>query len=279
MSQRNLIIVPFGGLANRIRVILSAINLAQKFNLKLKVYWIEREELNCDFNYLFQPIKNVEIKTFKNGFFFKVLIKLSSHLKIFLSFFNYIVISDKYIHKFLERDYFDCNPQILDHKLKNRSNKNIFFTTCAKFYNYDNNDISLLKVNHYVQNRVNLFLEKHSLTNYISIHIRYTDNVLAINNSPLSIFESIINIELDFGRKIVICTDSEFVKNELEQKYSNILIFPETEKNRDSVIGIQDALFELIILSKANKVFGSYGSTYSLLATEIGNNPLIIVKK
>lgn len=114
MSQRNLIIVPFGGLANRIRVILSAINLAQKFNLKLKIYWIEREELNCSFQYLFENIINVEVISVKNNFFLKTLIKLASILSIDKSIIQNRLFTDKYIHSNFEQGYFDCNSYLFE---------------------------------------------------------------------------------------------------------------------------------------------------------------------
>ncbi len=137
MIQKLLILIPFGGLANRMRVIRSGISLAQKYNLKLKIYWIKRDELNCGFEDLFQSIDGVTVNVLNNNFFLKVIIKLVSHLTVSTKLLNNWIISDKYVHEELEKDYFDCDSEVINNKFKTKYFKRIFVVTCAKFYTFD----------------------------------------------------------------------------------------------------------------------------------------------
>ena len=50
-----------GGLANRMRVIASGLNLVKNSNRDLNVIWNLNEDLNCEFDVLFMPIKGVSI--------------------------------------------------------------------------------------------------------------------------------------------------------------------------------------------------------------------------
>ena len=52
---------PMGGLANRMRVIASGLNLVKNSNRDLNVIWNLNEDLNCEFDVLFMPIKGVSI--------------------------------------------------------------------------------------------------------------------------------------------------------------------------------------------------------------------------
>lgn len=277
MTQKYLIVIPFGGLANRMRVILSSISFAHKNNRKIKIIWILRDELNCDFNDLFHDIEGIDIKIVNNNIFLRVLIKLASIWKLCFNFLNNFIITDKYIHKELEVGYFDCDSNKIETIIKGNFT-NLFIVSCAKFYTYQNINMSILRPNSIVEEKVSLFHSQHKLIDYVALHIRYTDNTLSINNSPVLLFEKVIEDEFSKGEKIVVCTDSEYIKNLFVEKYKGCLVFPESKKNRNSVEGMQDALMELMILSKSKRLYGSYGSTFSLMASNIGKIELNTLK-
>ncbi|HNU76972.1 MAG TPA: hypothetical protein PLT53_09990 [Prolixibacteraceae bacterium] len=48
-----IIIEPFGGLANRMRVIASAMDFSNKTKQKIKLIWVANYDLNCEFLDLF----------------------------------------------------------------------------------------------------------------------------------------------------------------------------------------------------------------------------------
>lgn len=55
MNQENkeVCLVPVGGLANRMRAIVSVLNACQKAGVKLKIVWFRNRELNAPFFSLF----------------------------------------------------------------------------------------------------------------------------------------------------------------------------------------------------------------------------------
>jgi len=53
-----------------------------------------------------------------------------------------------------------------------------------------------------------------------------------------------------------------------------IIVLPDVDTSRNSVRGMQDALVELYVLSRTNKIFGSHQSSYSETAAQIGNYSL-----
>lgn len=150
--------------------------------------------------------------------------------------------------------------------------------TCGKFYSYDSIDLLSLKPSLKIKQLIRDFMEKYSLINYSAFHIRYTDNLLSKQNSPLELFEEKIRFQINLGNKVVICTDSEFVEEKFKSIFKDKLFFTNTSKDRNSIIGIQNALFELYVLSNAMTIYGSFGSTFSLLASELNGSKLVLIK-
>ena len=75
-----------------------------------------------------------------------------------------------------------------------------------------------------------------------------------------------------------MATDSENVKEDFKNKYGNRIFFSTSEADRNSVSGIMDAVAQMYVLSMTNKIYGSYGSSYSEVAAALGGIPLIVLK-
>lgn len=56
-----IVIKPQGGLANRIRVISSALNLSKLSNQTLSVIWEPDQDLNCSFPLLFEETEYFKV--------------------------------------------------------------------------------------------------------------------------------------------------------------------------------------------------------------------------
>ena len=78
---------------------------------------------------------------------------------------------------------------------------------------------------------------------------------------------------------IYLATDSETVKQELKRRYGNRLLCAEEEADRSSTSGIQGGVADMYTLARTDKIFGSFQSSFSELASQLGNIPLVIVKK
>ena len=82
--------------------------------------------------------------------------------------------------------------------------------------------------------------------------------------------------------RFYVATDDASVKQELREALSpeKLIFYEKGIIDRDSKEGLQDALIEMLALSKCRKILGSYNSTFSLLPSYIGNIPLeVVVRK
>lgn len=59
MGKGSLLFVPVGGLANRMRAVASAYNLALHTGVSLSVVWFRDRAVNARFSNIFEPIKRI----------------------------------------------------------------------------------------------------------------------------------------------------------------------------------------------------------------------------
>ena len=115
----------------------------------------------------------------------------------------------------------------------------------------------------------------------LGVHIRRTDNAASIEQSPIELFFDAIDKEIDLfaDTSIYLATDDESVKLELQKRYGKRLIFAKDKADRSSIAGIQGGIVDMYVLARTQKIFGSFHSSFSELAAQIGNIPLEIIKK
>lgn len=108
----------------------------------------------------------------------------------------------------------------------------------------------------------------------VGVHIRRTDHVEAIKNSPLALFVEKMQAEAaEQDADFYVTTDDASVLEELKQYFpaEKLIVYEGKVLDRDSKAGIQDALVDMLCLSKCRKILGSYQSTFSLIPSIMGN--------
>lgn len=112
----------------------------------------------------------------------------------------------------------------------------------------------------------------------VGLHVRQTDNRLAIQNSPIERYDQIIEDEIkrDSQIRFYLATDSEEVKHDLKNRYGSRIITIPLCLKRSSLQGMKDAVVDLYCLASTSKIYGSSASTYSLLAGKIYGTPVIV---
>ena len=118
--------------------------------------------------------------------------------------------------------------------------------------------------------------------NTVGVHIRRTDHIEAIANSPLELFFDRMQREItNSDANFYVTTDDRTVEQELKKYFpTDKLIFYENKViDRDSKEGIEDAMIDMFCLSKCSKILGSFNSTFSLIPSIMGGIPLEIVTK
>lgn len=258
-----LIIIPSGGICNRMRSIVGAARLAAIQNKKLIVFWLLKPELNARFNSLFENIPYSVFNFRPETIIYRIIRKF-----IFV-FFHPVYIDDRMIIK-------KGNKKIDERWQKEFKNKNLFLYTC---YNViQDHDFSMFQISEKLKKSINLeFNEKP-----IGIHIRRTDNKQSIQFSPTSLFLEKIEEELALNpkQKFFLATDDKDEEILIKKKYpQTILTYKKRSLDRNTPEAIEDAVIDLYILSNCKYILGSYYSSFSDTAALWGEINKIVVKK
>ena len=113
----------------------------------------------------------------------------------------------------------------------------------------------------------------------IGVHIRRTDNEKSIRESPTSLFIERMKQEPD-DTVFYLATDSNDEKQILKNVFGeHRIITSDRQANRKSVKGMEDALADMFLLAKTNRILGSYYSSFSHIASLVGKKQLEIIRK
>lgn len=282
MLMEKLVVKPFGGLANRLFAIDSAIKLREQLNpVQTLIIWERNEALNCKFTDIFEVPKGIEIKE-TVGF---DKFNLQSYQEIYNSFnpnhyrwswFNKIMGKERQ----MERLYYAKEIERLlesDKVFQSKPSKSLYLSyfgrfteTRGKLYRFQ----PKAEIGQQVEEMMDEFKGKP-----IGIHIRRSDHQLSIQNSPTSLFMK--KIDEQYGNseyQLFLSTDSQEEKQLLKKKYGDRLMTRDINFSRNDKFGVIDAVIDLYCLSRTQKIFGSHESTFSQLASELGDIDLQIVK-
>lgn len=268
---------PHSGLANRLRVIVSALSFADQVNQQLIIYWGKDPGLNCDFYDLYVKHEKLDVRRFdlkvrildrmKNkGIFKKIFDKL---YKIDFSLFDYE------FRKFV----WNRNSDYIDMSLIPEDVRNYYIKACNEF-SFDGAYLQYLQpvqsVQYLIDQEVQKFPDK-----IIGVHIRRTDNDRSIEESPVNLFINRIREDLDVDPDLYyfLATDDPAVEKELMELFPSRILRTDKKFARNCKDGIIGAMVDMYCLSATIKIYGSYWSSFSYVAARIGNIPLIVIKK
>ena len=273
-----IIIEPRGGLANRMRVVVSGLRLQKQLGADLRCLWIEDAYLNAPFDALFESIPGLEIQSRANQFRYVQASRHTSRFKMGLA---------KMINRALGIDFCIVEPDFENWLWKNkievadvaREHGNVYIQTCQEFgQNLDG--FSRFVPIPSIQLKI-LALEKRFKPQTIGIHIRRTDNIPSIEMSPTDLFIQTMNAEISRNAAVLfyLATDDVNVEQEFRQRYGKRILTHSKEFSRLTVAGIQDAVVDLFCLSRTSAIYGSYWSSFSDVAARIGNIPFTPLTK
>ena len=268
-NGRHITFVPVGGLANRMKSVNSAMTLARKSNATLEIIWFTGWELNCPFHQLFAPIDG-------NG----VTVKEATGL-------DYLIHDrprrrNLYIPGIFQRFLFDkamYESETAEHALK----KSDFTVWCnmkthyiAAFCDFcveeRNRKFKMFEPTKELKERIRENVNRFN-AHTIGIHIRRTDNAIAIQKSPTTLFIKRMEEEIEREKttRFFLASDSEEEKKTLQETFGERIITSPHRVDRNSVRGMQNAVVELYTLAATMHIIGCAGSTYAKTAAEIGN--------
>ena len=267
MRENGVFIVePTHGLCNRLRVIRSALNLAQRINFKVVVLWRVNDELGCKYEDLFETSNLFKVINVKGKYFSKIYCRLKQ------------LSSDILI---TQKDVKNNKEDSLLSKIKEKSPQKIYIKTFDEFYiSQPQIDYDWLIPVANLRKRIEEIVSQVG-KNGKGIHIRRTDNSVAIEKSPIELFIDQINqdIENDSQTKFFLATDDKEVKKLLKESFNSNVYTTGDVLNRNSREGMQASVVDLFVLSKMSLIYGSHWSSFSEEAAKIGNIDLRVLRK
>jgi len=276
--MKSLTFVPEGGLANRMRAIASAYNLTKRTDIHLDIIWFKEWGMECRFCDIFEPIVEENINLRDSTFLDWIFNRNPRHRNLYLSkpfikmrYDKIIWDSEMYA---LKDSKFDFEKWILSSHAKS------YMSSCIAFGSFSD-DIyrKLFKPKEFILDRI-----KHNVSMFsnhtIGMHIRRTDNIDSIKNSPIELFidKAKSEVENNTETKIFLATDDEDVKHVFKSTFPGRVICSEKVASRDNTDGIIDGTVDMYTLAKTDMIYGSYGSSFSVMASKIYGTPLSILK-
>lgn len=275
-ATNNLTFIPSGGLANRMRAVASAYEMCRRTGANLHVLWIKDWALNAPFHDIFQPTELLDIR---DASLLDILLydrPRKRNIWIPRLFQNIIFrqrIDERQVTPFKQKG-FDFDRWVMQETKS--------WMSCYQDFGDFDNDVyqKLFHPVGEIESAVKQFTDRFG-GHPIGFHIRRTDNKESIDKSPLSLF-------IDVGKKeiadnpdtmIYLATDDEDVKRKLTSIFGDHIITSRKSAERGNTDGIRGGLTDMYTLSRTDVIYGSAGSSFSVMASKIGGNRLVILEK
>lgn len=263
--QKNLIVIaPEGGLCNRMQALDSAIALARKTGSELGVIWYRSANINSSFEDLFVVPAVVSRITEIDLYRWRGRARRRLYRKYFQTFFDL----------YLEHKQIPAEPAQLEDLAKGRR---VLISAYRRFYEgpamyADLRPVPRLKA--IIDSRVS------TIGRTIGVHVRRTDNRYARDHSPLEMFIDLMRREVaqDDASRFFVATDSLEVEGRLRDEFpGRICTHEKRSLDRNDPLAIEDAVIDLYCLARCRKLIGSYWSSFSETAWQLGGIEKTIV--
>jgi len=269
----SLLFVPSGGLANRMRAVVSAYELCQKVDSTLQVVWFQDWALHAPFRSIFEetPLVAIREATVPDH----LLYDRARKKNLFLPALPQRILFQRHIK---EQDVTPLKKQSFDFEAWARGKR--CYMSCYQVFGTfpDERYQQLFRPVKAVMDVVDGYRSQFN-SHTIGLHIRRTDNAESIAKSPTALFIKKVREEIDLrdDTKVFLATDSMDVKKEFIAAFGARIITPQEEACRDSISGIRGGVVDLWTLASTQKIYGSAGSSFSPMAASIGGVPLEIM--
>ena len=285
VKENRLLLVPSGGLGNRMRAIASAWQLCRRTDSTLQVVWFQGWGMHAAFADLFEPIVADGLSLREARWYDYAVNDRPRRHNLWLPwlpqrlYYRGRVISELQVAG-LRDGGFD-----FDGWLRGGSQggggchgRRHYMSCYDEFGTFgDSCYASLFRPNRHVMQLVAGY--RRQLRGYvIGMHIRRTDHVDAISKSPVELFLNVGQRELSAHPDLTIflATDSEEVKQQLRRVFGKRVVTSAHEASRDSVAGLREGLADLWMLSRCRHIYGSSGSSFSVMAARLGGCGLTV---
>jgi hypothetical protein len=156
--------------------------------------------------------------------------------------------------------------------------RSVYIETLSRFYGIERKHRSV-KPTKSIQSAVDACTAKYS-SHTVGVHVRRTDHCTMSPYSSTQAFIDTMNAEVkqNTETKFYLATDSPEIMSQFIKLFKDRIIWRSKDYSRNSERGIQDALVDLLCLSKTQKIIGSYKSSFSRTAAQLSDIPAIYMK-
>ncbi|MCD8165270.1 MAG: glycosyl transferase [Bacteroides sp.] len=246
-------LIPVGGLANRLRTICSGIELARKHNYRIKIVWFKDKGLNSSFRGLFEPINLPDIFLKEGTLVDKLFIDRPRQKNFYIPGIYQTVAFQK---RFYPKEMQELTDRGYDF---NRlcAGGSLYIASYTAFYPFSS--ATLLKMFRPIESirkRIDSFTANFQQHETIGIHIRRTDHIISIQESPTELFFERIDKRLRISPNtcFYLATDSEEEKVTFMERYGNKIYTLEEKADRTNYSGMQHAVTEFFLLSRTKEI-------------------------
>ncbi len=269
-----IIVSAIGGLANRMRALASGVALAEATGRMCEAVWAVNSDLHCSFGDLFEPMALTPVIT-----------EISPRRDLWLYdgprkrnlFLSHLVQTGRYALKLTDEKEFAryaAAPEALVERIA-ATKGDVMIRSGVTFYPFaDSLYRSLFVPRQDIASAARERLECDG-RGFTGIHIRRTDNAVAIRRSPLRLFIDVMDREAEFcpEKMFYLATDDDDVRRRLKERYGSRIVSHDATVTRQTAAGIRDALTDMTALSLCDRIYGSYWSSFSEAAAMMGGKP------
>lgn len=254
-----------GGLCNRLRVLLGALAISEQEKIPTKLVW--RPDWQCDayFDELFEPVDSRWLEIVEGNFFDRP----SSHKELYLPQILRLPFYGRQIKLYHPERHGDLVEIV-------KRNRRVYINTGYHIHNYTSEHIARLRPRSELQEQIEATVANFP-ENVIGVHVRRTDNQWSTAVSTDEAFVEAMNRYPE--AKFYVATDDEAVKWRLREAFKDRIFTRETDARRDNASSLGEAVVDLFCLSRTRRIIGSFWSSFTDMAAEIGGIPLEVAGK
>jgi len=283
-----IVITPTAGLCNRMRALDSDLALARAAGVPIKAIWRLNSDLNCRFEELFEPVPGLEAlenRDDSRANLSEDLGRLREASKRFKPAVLLVKAARKAIRAVRNsssRSRVIRRPEIK--RLRSRPEElvrlagkyDLYIETYDRFF-LGEEDYRGFRPVESIRNEVRAL--GSDLGAAVGVHIRRTDHDYQ-DRSPTELFIAAMKAASrgDPGLRFFLASDSPEVEKQLEAEFPGRIVRQRNKAyTRNSPEGIRHAMIDLYCLASCARIIGSYASSFSETAAELGRIPCEIM--
>ncbi len=265
------------------RSIASGLSLSMDLGVDYQIIWLKNREINAEFCDIFEDCALISDKIEYPGLIKYALAYMSPRKKN--AYISALTLPRFGLYLFDYRPPMSALSKEADSNLRIKEmverclseGKDCFIQSGINFADYTDNFYRyLFRPAKHILDEVEHIEKSMGEGRRIGIHIRRTDNSVSILHSPDSLFIQEIDriIRNDGSVKFYLATDDEKTKERFRLAFPGYIFSMPRAASRSTKSGITDAMIEMTLLSRTERILGSYYSSFSEAAALLGGVPL-----